>query len=139
MERYQSRLIDKQWLVLTHDVDFFPPVCISSFLSGTIHAIFEKGNNHYTWKKVTTTVHNIIVGKLWIDQVRLTSKMMHLNNLNKQPDTQLAGSNDLIVKCTYLFGSFYAFIGVYVEVGGVEILVFSGNSPERPFTDKITR
>uniref|UniRef100_A0A671WC21 Oxysterol-binding protein n=1 Tax=Sparus aurata TaxID=8175 RepID=A0A671WC21_SPAAU len=35
---------------------------------GTIHAIFEKGNNHYTWKKVTTTVHNIIVGKLWIDQ-----------------------------------------------------------------------
>uniref|UniRef100_A0A3Q2XHB5 Oxysterol binding protein n=1 Tax=Hippocampus comes TaxID=109280 RepID=A0A3Q2XHB5_HIPCM len=35
---------------------------------GTIHAIFDKGNNHYTWKKVTTTVHNIIVGKLWIDQ-----------------------------------------------------------------------
>ncbi|CAB1345015.1 unnamed protein product, partial [Coregonus sp. 'balchen'] len=35
---------------------------------GTIHAIFEKSNNHYTWKKVTTTVHNIIVGKLWIDQ-----------------------------------------------------------------------
>ncbi|XP_049616689.1 oxysterol-binding protein 1 isoform X1 [Syngnathus scovelli] len=35
---------------------------------GTIHAIFDKDNNHYTWKKVTTTVHNIIVGKLWIDQ-----------------------------------------------------------------------
>ncbi|KAM8880868.1 oxysterol-binding protein 1-like isoform 2-T4 [Synchiropus picturatus] len=35
---------------------------------GTIHAIFEKSKNHYTWKKVTTTVHNIIVGKLWIDQ-----------------------------------------------------------------------
>ncbi|KAL0970715.1 hypothetical protein UPYG_G00246260 [Umbra pygmaea] len=35
---------------------------------GTIHAIFEKTQNHYTWKKVTTTVHNIIVGKLWIDQ-----------------------------------------------------------------------
>uniref|UniRef100_A0A3B4AIT4 Oxysterol-binding protein n=1 Tax=Periophthalmus magnuspinnatus TaxID=409849 RepID=A0A3B4AIT4_9GOBI len=35
---------------------------------GTIHAIFEKGQSHYTWKKVTTTVHNIIVGKLWIDQ-----------------------------------------------------------------------
>lgn len=35
---------------------------------GTIHAVFEKGNYHYTWKKVTTTVHNIIVGKLWIDQ-----------------------------------------------------------------------
>lgn len=24
--------------------------------------------NHYTWTKVTTTVHNIIVGKLWVDQ-----------------------------------------------------------------------
>ncbi|XP_017292826.2 oxysterol-binding protein 1 isoform X2 [Kryptolebias marmoratus] len=35
---------------------------------GTIHAVFGKGNHHYTWKKVTTTVHNIIVGKLWIDQ-----------------------------------------------------------------------
>uniref|UniRef100_A0A8C6NH27 Oxysterol-binding protein n=1 Tax=Nothobranchius furzeri TaxID=105023 RepID=A0A8C6NH27_NOTFU len=35
---------------------------------GTIHAVFAKSNNHYTWKKVTTTVHNIIVGKLWIDQ-----------------------------------------------------------------------
>uniref|UniRef100_A0A8C2G935 Oxysterol-binding protein n=1 Tax=Cyprinus carpio TaxID=7962 RepID=A0A8C2G935_CYPCA len=35
---------------------------------GSIHCIFEKSNHHYTWKKVTTTVHNIIVGKLWIDQ-----------------------------------------------------------------------
>ncbi|XP_051994196.1 oxysterol-binding protein 1-like isoform X4 [Xyrauchen texanus] len=35
---------------------------------GSIHCMFEKSNNHYTWKKVTTTVHNIIVGKLWIDQ-----------------------------------------------------------------------
>ncbi|XP_073416978.1 oxysterol-binding protein 1-like [Dendrobates tinctorius] len=35
---------------------------------GTIHCIFNNSGNHYTWKKVTTTVHNIIVGKLWIDQ-----------------------------------------------------------------------
>ncbi|XP_066574630.1 oxysterol-binding protein 1 isoform X5 [Amia ocellicauda] len=35
---------------------------------GTIHCSFAKSGNHYTWKKVTTTVHNIIVGKLWIDQ-----------------------------------------------------------------------
>uniref|UniRef100_A0A8C1PB39 Oxysterol-binding protein n=1 Tax=Cyprinus carpio TaxID=7962 RepID=A0A8C1PB39_CYPCA len=35
---------------------------------GSIHCIFEKSTHHYTWKKVTTTVHNIIVGKLWIDQ-----------------------------------------------------------------------
>ncbi|XP_071263282.1 oxysterol-binding protein 1-like isoform X2 [Salvelinus alpinus] len=35
---------------------------------GSIQCVFEKSNNHYSWKKVTTTVHNIIVGKLWIDQ-----------------------------------------------------------------------
>ena len=36
---------------------------------GTAHCKFAKSGNHYTWKKVTTTVNNIIVGKLWIDQV----------------------------------------------------------------------
>ncbi|EOB00986.1 Oxysterol-binding protein 1, partial [Anas platyrhynchos] len=36
--------------------------------AGTIHCVFHASGNHYTWKKVTTTVHNIIVGKLWIDQ-----------------------------------------------------------------------
>ncbi|XP_020601672.1 oxysterol-binding protein 1-like isoform X1 [Orbicella faveolata] len=35
---------------------------------GVAHLKFNKSGNHYTWKKVTTTVHNIIVGKLWIDQ-----------------------------------------------------------------------
>ncbi|XP_061535471.1 LOW QUALITY PROTEIN: oxysterol-binding protein 1-like [Phycodurus eques] len=35
---------------------------------GSIQCIFDKSCNHYSWKKVTTTVHNIIVGKLWIDQ-----------------------------------------------------------------------
>uniref|UniRef100_A0A8C4WQE2 Oxysterol-binding protein n=1 Tax=Gopherus evgoodei TaxID=1825980 RepID=A0A8C4WQE2_9SAUR len=41
---------------------------ISIMPLGTIHCIFHSSGNHYTWKKVTTTVHNIIVGKLWIDQ-----------------------------------------------------------------------
>ncbi|XP_069768890.1 oxysterol-binding protein 1-like isoform X2 [Narcine bancroftii] len=35
---------------------------------GTIHCTFQQMGDHYTWEKVTTTVHNIIVGKLWIDQ-----------------------------------------------------------------------
>ncbi|XP_011494145.1 PREDICTED: oxysterol-binding protein 1 isoform X2 [Ceratosolen solmsi marchali] len=35
---------------------------------GTAHLEFKTGNHHYTWRKVTTTVHNIIVGKLWVDQ-----------------------------------------------------------------------
>ncbi|XP_050458461.1 oxysterol-binding protein 1 isoform X1 [Cataglyphis hispanica] len=35
---------------------------------GTAHLEFNNGEQHYTWRKVTTTVHNIIVGKLWVDQ-----------------------------------------------------------------------
>ncbi|XP_011256110.1 oxysterol-binding protein 1 isoform X2 [Camponotus floridanus] len=35
---------------------------------GTAHLEFDIGQQHYTWRKVTTTVHNIIVGKLWVDQ-----------------------------------------------------------------------
>ncbi|XP_059487348.1 oxysterol-binding protein 1-like isoform X2 [Neocloeon triangulifer] len=35
---------------------------------GTAHLEFLSSGNHYTWRKVTTTVHNIIVGKLWVDQ-----------------------------------------------------------------------
>jgi len=35
---------------------------------GTMHVKFPGSGNHYTWKKATTTVNNIIVGKLWIDQ-----------------------------------------------------------------------
>lgn len=58
------------------------PLCsLLFFLPGTIHAIFEKSNNHYTWKKVTTTVHNIIVGKLWIDQVSDTLWRLQINLL----------------------------------------------------------
>uniref|UniRef100_A0A0N5A4V9 Oxysterol-binding protein n=1 Tax=Parastrongyloides trichosuri TaxID=131310 RepID=A0A0N5A4V9_PARTI len=34
---------------------------------GATHVKFNNSGNHYTFKKVTTTVHNIIVGKLWID------------------------------------------------------------------------
>lgn len=31
------------------------------------HLEFPASGNHYTWRKVATTVHNIIVGKLWVD------------------------------------------------------------------------
>ena len=34
---------------------------------GIAHMVFPKTGNYYTWRKVTTTVHNIIVGKLWVD------------------------------------------------------------------------
>ena len=35
---------------------------------GISHLEFKGTKSHYTWRKVTTTVHNIIVGKLWVDQ-----------------------------------------------------------------------
>lgn len=38
------------------------------FPIGTSHCIFKETGHHYTWNKVCTTVHNIIVGKLWVDQ-----------------------------------------------------------------------
>lgn len=34
---------------------------------GIVHLEFPERGYHFTWKKVTTTVHNIIVGKLWVD------------------------------------------------------------------------
>ncbi|CAH2093744.1 unnamed protein product [Euphydryas editha] len=34
---------------------------------GGAYAQFTSSGNKYTWRKVTTTVHNIIVGKLWVD------------------------------------------------------------------------
>ncbi|XP_061554215.1 oxysterol-binding protein 2 isoform X3 [Phycodurus eques] len=41
---------------------------ISVMPQGKIHLQFHSSGNHYLWSKVTSTVHNIIVGKLWIDQ-----------------------------------------------------------------------
>ena len=35
---------------------------------GTVHLKFHASGNHYTWRKITTTVHNIIVGTIWVDQ-----------------------------------------------------------------------
>lgn len=35
---------------------------------GNAQVEFLKSGNKYSWRKVTTTVHNIIVGKLWVDQ-----------------------------------------------------------------------
>lgn len=38
---------------------------------GCCHLVFHKTKSHYTWGKAVVTVHNIIVGRLWIDQVKL--------------------------------------------------------------------
>lgn len=45
------------------------PTLSPGLSTGAIHLEFHSSGNHYVWRKVTSTVHNIIVGKLWIDQV----------------------------------------------------------------------
>ncbi|XP_020896123.1 oxysterol-binding protein 2 isoform X2 [Exaiptasia diaphana] len=49
---------------------------------GVAHLKFIKSGNHYTWRKVTTTVHNIIVGRLWIDQSGEMDIVNHTTNEN---------------------------------------------------------
>jgi hypothetical protein len=39
------------------------------YFLGHSHLLFKNTGNHFTWRKVTTLVNNIIVGKLWIDNV----------------------------------------------------------------------
>ncbi|XP_031574261.1 oxysterol-binding protein 1-like isoform X3 [Actinia tenebrosa] len=49
---------------------------------GVAHLKFTKSGNHYTWRKVTTTVHNIIVGRLWVDQSGEMDIVNHTTNEN---------------------------------------------------------
>ena len=37
------------------------------FPQGDCHVLLRKTGEHFTWRKVTTCVNNLIVGKLWID------------------------------------------------------------------------
>ncbi|XP_026284564.1 oxysterol-binding protein 1 isoform X2 [Frankliniella occidentalis] len=48
---------------------------------GTSHLEFDSSGNHYTWRNVTTTVHNIIVGKLWVDQHGDTDIINHKDGI----------------------------------------------------------
>lgn len=63
-----------------------------ALLLGSIHCIFHATGHHYTWKKVTTTVHNIIVGKLWIDQV--SKGPLSASAAQKCPPVHLCGAQD---------------------------------------------
>ncbi|KAM6986880.1 oxysterol-binding protein 2 [Aplochiton taeniatus] len=55
------------WQEITIDSKFRGKY-ISIMPLGNIHLQFHSCGSHYVWSKVTSTVHNIIVGKLWIDQ-----------------------------------------------------------------------
>uniref|UniRef100_A0A8D8R439 Oxysterol-binding protein n=1 Tax=Cacopsylla melanoneura TaxID=428564 RepID=A0A8D8R439_9HEMI len=36
--------------------------------AGKFNLVFTKTNQHYVWNRVQSTVHNVIVGNLWVDQ-----------------------------------------------------------------------
>ncbi|XP_050441329.1 oxysterol-binding protein 1 isoform X3 [Adelges cooleyi] len=93
-ETYEcDRMADLGWKAFNEQVSHHPPIsaqhcsgkewtCWQEFSmsskfrgkylqaipGGIAHLEFSASGNHYTWTKVTTTVHNIIVGKLWVDQ-----------------------------------------------------------------------
>lgn len=92
-ETYEcDRTDDFGWRVIAEQVSHHPPmaaihcegrgwVCWQEFTMttkfrgkylqvvplGTAHVEFTATGNRFSWRKVTTTVHNIIVGKLWVD------------------------------------------------------------------------
>ncbi|MCO5563921.1 hypothetical protein L7F22_017573 [Adiantum nelumboides] len=37
------------------------------FPAGRVHLHMPRFADHYTWSKITTCIHNVVVGKLWID------------------------------------------------------------------------
>jgi hypothetical protein len=95
-ETYEcDRIDDKGWKLITEQVSHHPPMLAQHCESNTglwsswqeftmrskfkgkyleveplgiSHLVFPKTGNHYTWRKVKTVVHNIVLGKLWIDQ-----------------------------------------------------------------------
>eukprot|EP00043_Microstomoeca_roanoka_P013129 m.128643 g.128643 ORF g.128643 m.128643 type:complete len:754 (-) comp15675_c0_seq1:435-2696(-) len=48
--------------------------------TGVSHLIFKHTGDHFTWRKVHTTIHNIIVGKLWMEN---TGTMEIVNHRTK--------------------------------------------------------
>ncbi|XP_069989959.1 oxysterol-binding protein 1 isoform X13 [Penaeus vannamei] len=93
-ETYEcDRTDDLGWRALNEQVSHHPPI-VAQYVEGTsgwhswqefsmsskfrgkylqiiplgiAHLKFLASGNHYTWRKVSTTVHNMIVGKLWLD------------------------------------------------------------------------
>jgi len=47
---------------------------------GITHLEFPSSGNHYTWRKVKTIVHNIVIGKLWIDNCGEMEVINHRTN-----------------------------------------------------------
>ncbi|XP_068102557.1 oxysterol-binding protein 2 isoform X2 [Hyperolius riggenbachi] len=98
---------------------------------GDIHLDFPATGNHYVWKKVTSTVHNIIVGKLWIDQ----SGDIEITNYKTKDKCQMKFtpysyfSRDIARKVT----------GVVTDANGKAHYVLSGTWDEKMECAKIVQ
>ncbi|CAL8101477.1 unnamed protein product [Calicophoron daubneyi] len=92
-ETYEcDRTDDMGWRSVAEQVSHHPPKCalhcesngwycwlefsmstkfrgkyLQIFPIGTVHLVFRSTGHHYSWQKIPLTVHNIIVGRLWID------------------------------------------------------------------------
>ena len=49
---------------MTHN---FYVIFLQVIPAGIMHLRIARFGDHFTWSKVTTCVHNVVVGKLWID------------------------------------------------------------------------
>lgn len=58
---------------------------------GTNHLILKGSGEHYSWKKVHTVVHNIIIGKLWLDHYGTMTIRNHTTGEVCQLDFKAAG------------------------------------------------
>ncbi|XP_023338515.1 oxysterol-binding protein 1 [Eurytemora carolleeae] len=54
------------WLQVSSDVKFTGRT-ISVEPKGSIHLVFKGSNHHYTWERLHTVIHNVLFGKLWIE------------------------------------------------------------------------
>eukprot|EP00041_Stephanoeca_diplocostata_P028839 m.834430 g.834430 ORF g.834430 m.834430 type:complete len:800 (-) comp23448_c0_seq3:368-2767(-) len=88
-----DRRAEHGWRAVVEQVSHHPPICcmhsesddwtywqecsftmkfrgkyLEVLPTGLSHLLFKKSGDHYTWTKTPTTINNIIVGKLWVDQ-----------------------------------------------------------------------
>ncbi|XP_035229023.1 oxysterol-binding protein-related protein 2-like isoform X1 [Stegodyphus dumicola] len=121
-ETYELRREDQGFRIITEQVSHHPPV--TAFHADSAHFIFTgaihpklklwarsveikpegtvilkllKHNETYTWTGVTCCVHNIIVGKLWMEQCGTMDITCHTNGVRAELNFKPAGwySKDL--------------------------------------------
>ena len=76
---YRHCLLELGIVVKCVDLD-----CLHQFFkvipTGMCHVKFKSDGHHFTWRKPITTIHNILLGSLYVDQVH--SDIITLFSLN---------------------------------------------------------